>query len=306
LRFKLALNNTRLHLEQISITLSDKRSIIPALKAIAPFTLLKYEDRDEVSQPPKLEDATKTMIDQPGQQLILNFPSHPEYNFSNFVVSDGSRIAFEAAKEFCSENPVPYQALYLFGQKNLGKTHLLLSIGNQAAEKGSHAICIQGHDFVERIENDPSFVSKESFEQLLNVDFFLMDNVESLNQSAKAQEKLYHIYNQMMDKGGKLAFTADLSPDKISTMESYLTSRFQWGMVAEIKPIDDSTTAKIILKLAKDIDLALPEPIIHFLLSRIPRDFISIQNAVATINRESYVQKKKVTLPLVKTALELS
>ena len=88
-------------------------------------------------------------------------------------------------------------------------------------------------------------------------------------------------------------------------MESYLTSRFQWGMVAEIKPIDDTTTAKIILKLAKDINLTLPEPIIHFLLSRIPRDFISIQNAVSTINRESYVQKKKVTLPLVKTALDL-
>ena len=73
------------------------------------------------------------MNDKPGQQLLLSFPFHPEYNFSNFVVSEGSRIAFETAKEFCSENPVPYQALYLFGQKNLGKTHLLLSIGNGVA-----------------------------------------------------------------------------------------------------------------------------------------------------------------------------
>ena len=75
-------------------------------------------------------------------------------------------------------------------------------------------------------------------------------------------------------------------------------------MFAEIKPIDDSTTAKIILKLAKDINLVLPESIIQFLLSRIPRDFISIQNAVSIINKESYVQKKKVTLPLVKMALD--
>ena len=77
-------------------------------------------------------------------------------------------------------------------------------------------------------------------------------------------------------------------------------------MVAEIKPIDDTTTAKIIIKLAKDINLTLPEPIIHFLLSRIPRDFISIQSAVTTINQESYIKKKKVTLPLIKTALNLS
>jgi len=240
------------------------------------------------------------MTDKPGQQLLLSFPSHPEYSFSNFVVSEGSRIAYETAKEFCSKNPVPYQALYLFGQKNLGKTHLLLSIGNHAAEQGLRAVCIQGHDFVSNMENE------QALEHLLNVDFFLMDNVEGLAHSPIAQEKLYHIYNEMIQKGGKLAFTANLPPDKNTAMESYLTSRFQWGMVTQIKPIDDATTAKIILKLAKDINLTLPESIIHFLLSRIARDFISIQNAVSTINRESYIQKKKVTLPLVKAALDFS
>lgn len=246
------------------------------------------------------------MTDKPGQQLLLNFPSHPEYDFSNFVVSDGSRIAFETAKEFCSGNPVAFQALYLFGQKNLGKTHLLLSIGNRAAEKGLRAVCIQGSDFADKIGDGLSSEAQQTLEQLLDVDFFLMDNIEGIAHSPTAQEKLYHVYNQVTEKGGKLAFTASLPPDKTSAMESYLTSRFQWGMVAEIKPIDDATTAKIIMKLAKDINLTLPEPIIHFLLSRIPRDFISLQNAITTINQESYLKKKKVTLPLVKTALDLS
>ncbi len=245
------------------------------------------------------------MTDKPDQQLLLNFPSHPEYDFSNFVVSDGSRIAFETAKEFCSGNPAPFQVLYLFGQKNLGKTHLLLSIGNHAADNGLRAVCVQGNDFTNKIGDGLSPEAQQVLDQLLDVDFFLMDNVENIARSPTAQEKLYHIYNQITEKGGKLAFTAILPPDRNSTMESYLTSRFQWGMVAEIKPIDDAATAKIIMKLAKDINLTLPEPTIHFLLSRIPRDFISIQNAVTTINQESYLKKKKVTLPLVKTALDL-
>ena len=243
------------------------------------------------------------MIEKPGQQLLLNFPAHPEYDFSNFVVSDGSRIAYETAKEFCSGNQVPFQALYLFGQKNLGKTHLLLSIGNFTAKKGLRAVYIQGNDFANRM--DQSQEAQRTLNQLLDVDFFLMDNVEEIAKSPTAQEKLYHIYNQIMEKGGKLAFTASLPPDKNSAMESYLTSRFQWGMVAEIKPIDDTTTAKIILKLAKDINLTMPEPIVHFLMSRISRDFKSIQNAVTTINQESFLKKKKVTLPLVKAALDL-
>ena len=243
------------------------------------------------------------MTEKPGRQLLLNFPSHPEYSFLNFVVSNGSRIAFETAKEFCSGKKVSFQALYIFGKKNLGKTHLLLSIGNHAAEKGLRAVCIQGNDFANKMENRSS--AQHTLEQLIDVDFFLMDNVEGIAPSPTAKEKLYHIYNQIIEKGGKLAFTAKLPPDKTSAMESYLISRFQWGMVTEIKDIDDITTAKIIIKLAKDLNLNLPEPIIHFLLSRIPRDFISIQSAVKSINQQSYINKKKVTLHLVKAALNL-
>ena len=106
------------------------------------------------------------MNNRPGKQLLLNFPSHPEYDFSNFVVSEGSRIAFETAKEFCSENPATYQALYIFGQKNLGKTHLLLSIGNRAAERELRAVCIQGHDFVDKLGGDPSPEAQQTLQQL--------------------------------------------------------------------------------------------------------------------------------------------
>lgn len=239
-------------------------------------------------------------------QLLLNFPTRPEFDFSNFVISDGSSFAFEAAKNFCSQSEAPYQSLFIFGEKNLGKTHLLLSIGNLAAEKGTRALYIKGTDFCEKIGDGESLQSQQILKKLMDVDYFLLDDVEALTSSVPAQEKLYHIYNTVIEKGGKVAFASNFSPDKIKDAENYLTSRFQWGMLAEIKPIDDTTTAKIIHKLAKDVDLNLPENIINFLLSRIPRDFISIQNAVSVLNRESYVQKKKVTLPLVKKALKIS
>ncbi len=238
------------------------------------------------------------MPDQSPKQLLLNFPARPEFKFSNFVVSLGSRLAFDAAMNFCSENHTLYQSLFVFGQKNLGKTHLLLSIGNHVAERGAKALYIQGKDFSNK-------VGEPTQTQLMDVDYFLLDDVEELTSSNPAQEKLYHIYNTIIEKGGKVAFTSCSSPEKIESAESYLTSRFQWGMLAEIKPIDDNTTAKIIQKLAQDINLILPENIIHFLLSRIPRDFFSIKDAVLALNQESYLQKKKVTLSLVKRTLKI-
>jgi len=241
------------------------------------------------------------MPDQFPKQLLLNFPAHPEFNFSNFVISQGSRFAFEAAKNFCAQSQTLYHSLFLFGQENLGKTHLLLSIGNLVVERGARAIYIKGRDFSKKIGEGKSLQEQQT--QLMDVDYFLLDDVEEMASSTAAQEKLYHIYNTIIDNGGKVAFTSSFSPEKIKNAESYLTSRFEWGMLAEIKSIDDETTSKIIQKLANDISLTLPKNIINYLLTRLPRDFISIQNAISTINQESYTQKKKVTLPLVKNAL---
>ena len=244
-----------------------------------------------------------TMPDQPSKQLLLNFPKHPEFNFSNFVISQGSRFAFDSAKNFCTPSQVSYHSLFIFGQENIGKTHLLISIGNLVSERGGRAIYVKGSDFSEKINEATS--TKDQHTELMDVDYFLLDDVEEMASSLAAQEKLYHIYNTIIERGGKVAFTSCFSPEKFENTESYLTSRFKWGMLAEIKPIDDGTTSKIIQKLAKDINLTLPENIINFLMLRIPRDFISIKEAVSTINQESYIQKKKVTLPLVKTALKI-
>ncbi len=186
-------------------------------------------------------------------QLLLNFPTRPEFDFSNFVISDGSSFAFEAAKNFCSQSEAPYQSLFIFGEKNLGKTHLLLSIGNLAAEKGTRALYIKGTDFCEKIGDGESLQSQQILKKLMDVDYFLLDDVEALTSSVPAQEKLYHIYNTVIEKGGKVAFASNFSPDKIKDAENYLTSRFQWGMLAEIKPIDDTTTAKLFTSSPKTL-----------------------------------------------------
>ena len=70
------------------------------------------------------------MPDQSPKQLLFNFPTRPEFNFSNFVTSRGSSFAFDSAQNFCAPNNSQYHSLFIFGQKNLGKTHLLISIGN--------------------------------------------------------------------------------------------------------------------------------------------------------------------------------
>jgi chromosomal replication initiation ATPase DnaA len=164
---------------------------------------------------------------------------------------------------------------------------------------------VHGADFVRKTDENANGSTGQFVSTLSSVDLFLLDAVDHISGQRASQEKLYLIYNTLIENEKRIVFAGNLSPTQLGTTESYLTSRFQWGMVAQLKPIDDDTTAKIILKLAKDLELVIPENIIDYLLARIPRDFLSIKHAIAKINHESYTQKKKVSVPLVRMSLDL-
>jgi len=238
------------------------------------------------------------------RQLVLNFPIQPKYDFSGFVVSEGSRFAFSMAQRICADRS--FNMLYLSGGKGLGKTHLLMSIGNYIAGNfpDQKVLYLDGGNFVETMQDTDSV--EHALEQILDADYFLLDNIERISGHASVQEKLYLVYNSLMEKKKALVFAGNRPPDHLPDIADYLISRFQWGVMARLKPIDDTTTAKIIKKLGRDLELEIPDAIITYLLNRIPRDFQSIQNTVSRINRESYVQKKKITLPLVKGILNLA
>jgi len=242
-------------------------------------------------------------IEKQGQQLVLNFPAFPEHVFANFIVSKGSQFAYSTAKAICSGDA--YNTLYISGGKGLGKTHLLLSIGNHVAEFGKQALYVHCRDFVRKImENDEAAVNQMA-SKLASVDYFLMDDVDEIAVNPVAQEKLYFIYNSLLERKNKIIFAGTLNPNQLTTAESFLTSRFQWGMTAELNPLDDNAMTDIIKKLSCEEGIIIPDKIMAYLLNRISRDFLSLKNAITLINRESYQQRRKVSIPLVKSALNL-
>ncbi len=239
------------------------------------------------------------------EQLILEFPACPEHTFASFIVSEGSRFAFETAKKFSLEDPgLQYSSLFIYATKNMGKSHLLHSIGNHVAQSnpGKKALYIHTSDFIKKVNSGDA---NETVKKMDEVDILLLDDVQHLDGLQAPQEKLYSIYNDFREKKKKLVLAADRPPDQLTKIEDYLRSRFQWGMMAEIKAMDPDSTAKLFVKLAQDAGLVIPENVVDYLLLRIPRDFISVTESVETLNRASYQQKRKVSIPLAKSALNL-
>lgn len=182
-----------------------------------------------------------------------------------------------------------------------------MSIGNHLAEtnSGTKALYVHCQDLLESLNREGSGLPGNLGTPESEINFLLLDNIDQISDHPAAQEALYRIYNQTLELGGKMVFAGRTPADQLEKTEGFLTSRFKWGMTAELLPMDDEATAQLIHKLAKDLGLDIPDKIITYLLSRIPRDFQSVKSAVTLINEESLRQKHKATLPLVKTALDL-
>ncbi len=238
-------------------------------------------------------------------QLLLNFPAKPEYRFENFFTSTQSELTLRTCKEICSNKGLQHQSIYISGNKGQGKTHLLISMGNYLAEQFPHVKTLYMHcpDFIQSMEQDKNETANQTLLQLQSVDYFLLDDVDLIAGHTLAQEKLYTLYNFLRDHEKVIVFTGRKSPNQLKDIESFLVSRFLWGMTVELYPMDDQTTHQIIKKLGNDVGLGIPDKVITFLLNRIPRDYSTIKNSVIRLNEESFKQKKKVTLQLAKTAL---
>ena len=265
--------------------------------------MLSYRDNHRTD--PSTPQFPMAENDTTPRQYIIHFPTLPEYRFSNFIESKGSHFAVNCVREFCSGNPVAYQSLYLSGDRGLGKTHLLMSIGNHLAETHSDAKALYVHcrDLIESLNRGESGLPGILGNSGSEVDFLLLDDIDQITAQPAAQEALYRIYNQTLEQGGKMVFAGRTPANQLEQTESFLTSRFKWGMTAELLPMDDEATSKLIQKLAEDLGMGIPDKIITYLLNRMSRDFQSVKNAVTRINEESLRQKHKVTLPLVKNAL---
>lgn len=238
--------------------------------------------------------------------MILDFPARPEYSFANFVVSEGSRFAVDQAMRISSGGEPPYHSLYIHGGDHLGKTHLLIAIGNRIAKAFPEKLIlyVPCEEFVRQAGGGDEAASLNA-QRLAGADCLLFDDIDRIAGEQAAQEKLYYIYNALTEGKKIIVFTGRRPPDSLAGTESYLSSRLRWGMTAALNPIDDAATARIIRKLGQDVGLDIPDKIIDYLITRVPRDYDSIKDSVLRIDRESYLKKQKVSLKLAKAALGL-
>lgn len=228
------------------------------------------------------------------------------YTFARFVVGSNNQLAAAAGHAVAERPGRIYNPLFLYGGVGLGKTHLMHAIGHAVLEARPDARI--AYVTTERFMNElvgaiQTGTTRDFRRRFRHIDLLLVDDVHFLEQKESTQEEFFHTFNALHDAGKQIVLTSDRPPKELPGVEDRLVSRFEWGLVADIKPPDYETRVAILQKKAFDDDLVLEPEIIDFVARACTSSVRELEGAVIKLLAYSSLRNEEINLDLARTAL---
>ena len=126
----------------------------------------------------------------------------------------------------------------------------------------------------------------------------LFDNAES-----HEEEALFHAWNDAQEKRRPLLLIADAPPPAWTVALPDLGSRLAATPHVRIEQPDDVLLGNLVLKLLSDRGVVAPPELPEFLVPRIERTYVAVQQVVDVLDRFMLSHHRRMTLPMARRAL---
>ena len=232
---------------------------------------------------------------------------NPQFTFDSFVVGPSNRFAHGAARAVASTPGQVYNPLFIYGPSGLGKTHLLYAIANELRRHNPNlkVVYIKGDQFTnELIDALKAGKNVEFRNKYRGADLFLVDDIQFIAGKDSTQEEFFHTFNTLYEDHKQIVLTSDRKPDEMATLEDRLRTRFQWGLIADIKPPDYETRMAIIKNKAISLNLDLPNDVCSYIANNITNNVRQIEGTIKKILAYYNLNNMPLDLPNVSRAID--
>ena len=236
------------------------------------------------------------------------------YRFDNFVVDSNNKLA-KAAAEKVAENPTAlYNPLYIQGGSGLGKTHLMQAIGHHVTMKGKLKVqCIKTEDFINDYVNSTAFTPNKNTTSAMNkfrnkyrnVDILLIDDIQFIENKKKCIDELFNTFDTLYNANKQIVLTSDKLPKDLPEIPKRLRTRFEQGLVVEIKPPEFNTRVKILENIANEKGLQnIPKEVFEYIAKHYDDNVRELEGAFNKVNAYSDIEETPLTLEYAKKVLK--
>lgn len=219
------------------------------------------------------------------------------YTFENFIEGETNKFACAVAKTV-SDNPgTRYNPLFIYGGVGLGKTHLLNAIGNKilVKSKTKHLLFISAEMFVneliESIAKNQQNIFRRKYRHL---NILMIDDIQSLVRWDSAQDEFFHTFNTLYSLKNQIVMTSDRPPNEIPKLHERLVSRFQQGIMVEIKPPELETRIAILNNYAQNNNIKVQDDVIYEIAKKVTDNVRALEGALIKLSAFSSLIGKDI------------
>ncbi|MDH5300647.1 MAG: DnaA regulatory inactivator Hda [Gammaproteobacteria bacterium] len=229
-------------------------------------------------------------------QIPLTIQLRDHASLQNFVAGPNAEVLQRL--QGCIDPSSRDGSIYVWGANGTGKTHLLQGTCQQAGSQDLPSVYLslaQKHE-----------LAPEMLEGLEQMQVVCVDDLQHLRGDRDWQEALFHLYNRCLETGCQLVFAADRNIAELQLELADLSSRLAWGVVFQLKLLNDEQKLAALRLRAQLRGFDLPEKVGVYLLRRCPRDMHALFATLDALDKATLAAKRRLTLPFVREWLEAS
>lgn len=220
-------------------------------------------------------DAAGETAEEAIPEAFPEAPNVPPFN-SEYLELGFNQIAFRFAQMFVSAadqqiNPVIFQA-----GVGMGKTHLLHEIASQLYQQNprlriryTNSVNFTA-EMVSHIKNNTVHKFQDKYRR--STDILLFDDLSGIAGRKRSEEELLHIFNEILARGGRIAFTTTQSPHRTEFVDAALKSRLTSAVLAEIRFPTVDERLQMLSLAAMEHQIPVDETVLRLMAERNQND----------------------------------
>jgi DnaA family protein len=222
------------------------------------------------------------------EQLPLGVRLGAAARFDGFVVGANAEILelLTAA--------VPPRALWLWGRRGTGKSHLLQAACAAAGAQGRTATCLD-------LESGGAAGLLDGCEAL---DLVCLDGLERVAEDAAWNAAIFRLHTLMLDGGGRLYLASTAPPASLRFRLPDLRSRLLAAPVHHLQPLEEAGQVEALQRRAGRRGLELSHEAAAWLVHRLPRDMHSLCGVLDRLDEAALAAQRRLTVPFLREVLE--
>ena len=238
----------------------------------------------------------------------IGSPMNPLFTFDNYVEGKSNQIA-RAASLHVAEAPGTsgYNPLFLYGGTGLGKTHLMLAVGNKIRQNNPKARVIYlsserfVQDMITALRNNAIDQFKAHYR---SADALLIDDIQFFAKKERSQEEFFYTFNSLLEGQRQIILTCDRFPKEVENLDERLQSRLSWGLTIAIEPPELETRVAILIKKAQQNLITLPDDVAFFIAKRIKSNVRDLEGALQRVMAFSRFTNQPLSIDMAQDALK--